>query len=271
MERRIAGQASVEIVDLPCPACGPYRQAAANRVRRVMRVWTKSDGTQAFNCIRCGATGSLKSNAKLASGNPSHATTDERQRTKLARQIWKASEPIQRTHAETYLRLARGYNGSLPSTLRYLPASGRHPHALIAAFGLTTEATDRELLAPDAPPAVHLTRLAPNGLARLDKIMIGPVSGHPIVLAPVNDGLGLTIAEGIEDALSLHEATGLGAWAAGSASHMAKLAGAVPSYVTCITLAQDDDEAGRTATNTLGAALAARSFEIRVLSLAQAS
>ena len=101
--------------------------------------------------------------------------------------------------------------------------------------------------------------------------MIGPVSGHPLVLASVNDGLGLAITEGIEDALSLHEATGLGAWAAGSAAHMAKLAAAVPSYVTCVTLAQDDDEAGRTATNRLGAALIAHGFEVRVLSLAQAS
>ena len=48
--------------------------------------------------------------------------------------------------------------------------------------------------------------------------MIGRSSGSPIVLAPANDLLGLVISEGIEDALSLHEASGCGAWAAGSAS-----------------------------------------------------
>ena len=34
--------------------------------------------------------------------------------------------------------------------------------------------------------------------------------GLPIVVAPVNDSLGLAITEGIEDALSVHEATGFG-------------------------------------------------------------
>src|SRR5690606_5096012 len=97
-----------------------------------------------------------------------------------------------------------------------------------------------ELRVPEEPPAVHLTRLKPDASGRLDKIMIGPVSGHPIMLAPVNDGLGLVIAEGIEDALSLHEATGLGAWAAGSATHMPKLAPEVPDYVSWVTLAEDD-------------------------------
>ena len=49
---------------------------------------------------------------------------------------------------------------------------------------------------------VHITR--PDGdkadVASV-KIMLGPASGLPIVLAPVNDGLGLGITEGIEDGL----------------------------------------------------------------------
>jgi hypothetical protein len=49
----------------------------------------------------------------------------------------------------------------------------------------------------------------------------------PIVVAPLNDLLSLAITEGIEDALSVYEASGLGVWAAGSAPHMAKLAAAV--------------------------------------------
>ena len=259
-----------EILDVPCPACGPCRRSAANRIRTVMRIWTRGDGTQAFNCIRCGAKGSLKSDAWTGPSSRLTATTDEQRRITLAQRLWRTSAPLSQTSAETYLRQARRYQGPLPATLRYLPASGKHPRALIAAFGLTTETPDGESVAPDTPPAVHLTRLAPDGLSRFGKIMIGLVSGHPIVLAPVNDGLGLVITEGIEDALSLHEATGLGAWAAGSAIHMTKLADAIPGYVTCVTLAQDDDDAGRTAASTLGAALVARGVEVRVLSLAQA-
>jgi hypothetical protein len=73
------------------------------------------------------------------------------------------------------------------------------------------------------PPAVvrgvHLTRLTPDGRkAPIDpvKIMLGECGGKPIVLAPINAGLGLAITEGIEDGLSVFEETGLGVWAAGS-------------------------------------------------------
>ena len=48
------------------------------------------------------------------------------------------------------------------------------------------------------------------------------------MLAPMNDLLGLAITEGVEDALSIHAATGLGAWAAGAASRLPALADAVP-------------------------------------------
>jgi len=69
---------------------------------------------------------------------------------------------------------------------------------------------------------VHLTRLKPDGSDRErtanGKIMIGHSAGVPIILAPPNDLLGMAISEGIEDALSAHEATGLGAWAAGTAN-----------------------------------------------------
>lgn len=270
MQADMARKSTTGILDLPCPSCGPHRHAAVNRLRRVMRIWTRRDGSQAFNCIRCGATGWLKSDTWKGPSGPSVAITDEQRRMKLAQRLWTASAPLQRTTAETYLRIGRCYRGPIPATLRYLPSSKRHSHALIAAFGFTPETGDGEFVLPDAPPSIHLTRLTADGSKRLDKIMIGPVSGHPIVLAPVNDGLGLVIAEGIEDALSLHEATGLGAWAAGSATHMTKLADVVPKYVTCVTLAQDDDDAGRTASSRLGAALVARGFEVRVLSLAPA-
>ena len=98
--------------------------------------------------------------------------------------------------------------------------------------------------------AVHITRIAPDGLGKAgtdaDKITIAPRSGLPIVLAPPNDLLGLVITEGIEDALNVHEATGLGAWAAGSASFMPALADAVPSYIEVVHVLLDDDAAGRT-------------------------
>jgi hypothetical protein len=94
--------------------------------------------------------------------------------------------------------------------------------------------------------------------------MLGSSIGYPIVLAPPNDLLGLAITEGIEDALSVHASTGLGAWAAGSASRLPALADTVPRYIEAITITVDDDEAGRRHADELGERLLARGIrEVR--------
>jgi hypothetical protein len=249
---------------IPCPDCGPACRSSANRVRPVCGVWKRDDGSTATFCNRCGAKSS-KRKPRLAEYPAPRSAKPARQsdRAELARSLWNRAVAIEGTPATTYLREARGLSKPLPTTLRYLPARGAHPHAMIAAFGYVGESAPGMLEAPDCIPAVHLTRLTPDGRKRLDKRMIGPVSGHPLVLAPPNDGLGLAIAEGIEDALSIHEATGLGAWAGGSAGHMAKLCPVVPDWIDCVTLIQDDDVAGRKACARLSSELFARGFEVR--------
>jgi len=80
-------------------------------------------------------------------------------------------------------------------------------------------------------------------------------------LAPANDLLGLVIAEGIEKVLAFHEATGLGAWSAGSASRFPKLADVVPAYIECIALIVDDDLDGRRYAGELESSLRDRGFK----------
>jgi hypothetical protein len=123
--------------------------------------------------------------------------------------------------------------------------------------------------APEAAPeeehdvrAVHVVRLAPDGRSRLDKITVGRGAlGSPIVVAPLNDGLGLAITEGIEDALSIHIATGLGAWATGGASRMPAIAETVPTYCECVTVIGDDNDTGHKNAGELAARLGARGIE----------
>jgi len=91
------------------------------------------------------------------------------------------------------------------------------------------------------------------------------------VLGPVADGLGLAISEGIEDALSAHESTGLGAWAAGSASRLPALADAVPSWVEAVSILVDDDETGWRHSGELGQRLDARGMEISLARFAPRS
>ena len=98
--------------------------------------------------------------------------------------------------------------------------------------------------------AVQLVKLKPDGSDKADveltKIIVGKGAlGSPVVVAPPNDLLGLAIAEGIEDALSIDEATGLGSWASGGAGRMPALADTVPDYIDCVTVFGDDDDVGR--------------------------
>jgi hypothetical protein len=158
------------------------------------------------------------------------------------RQIVEGSPPW------VYLRERRGYAGAIPATLGYLPPNGDHPPAMIAAFGLAQEIEPGIIAPPVDVRAVHITRLTPHG-DKTDvepvKITLGAAMGMPIVLAPPNDLLGMSIGEGIEDMLSAHIATGLGAWAAGAAGFMPALVDVVPSYIEAVTIFAHDDPAGQ--------------------------
>jgi hypothetical protein len=153
-----------------------------------------------------------------------------------AKWLWGGRQPVSDgCPAALYLRRLRGYHGAVPPTLCYLPANGKHPPAMIAAFGFCVEPEPGLIEPPGSVTAIHLTRLTPGGEKAGDegtpaKIMIGAMCGLPIALAPINDGLGLAITEGIEDGLSVSEETGLGVWAAGSAGNMPKIAAALPPY-----------------------------------------
>lgn len=184
-----------------------------------------------------------------------------------AQTLWDSSVPLRGTPAEAYLSLGRALSGPFPPTLRYLPSYREYPHAMIGAFAIVGEGEPGELKVPQSIRAVHLTELSKNGHAKIGKRMLGPVSGNPICLAPPNNSLGLILAEGIEDALSAREATGLGAWAAGSAPHLAKLADVVPSHVECVTILQDNDEAGARACERLSRAFLLRGFGVRIVCL----
>jgi Toprim domain len=173
----------------------------------------------------------------------------ERERAKV-QWLWRLGEPIFNNPPQTYLREARGYRGAIPPTLRYLPARDGHPPPLMAPFGMTSEPEPGELeIAAADVMAVQLVKLTPDGSGKADvdpnKIIIGQGAlGSPIVLAAPNDLLGLVITEGLEDALSVHEATGLGAWAAGGATRMPALAAAVPDFIDFVTICADSDPSG---------------------------
>jgi len=182
--------------------------------------------------------------------DPETATAHERERERdeaeqheVAGWLWAQRQPVPGSPAERYLR-ARGYVGTTPPTIGYLPARGEHPHAMISAFALPNELDPGEFDAPLDVQSVHLTKLLPDGCDRIrekqGKIIVGRPLGMPIAISLITDGLSLAITEGVEDALA-YRAAGFAAWAADSAPFIPALAEHIPNYLTTIIIEQHVD------------------------------
>jgi len=165
-----------------------------------------------------------------------HPDSYERQQHRKASWLWTQRQTITGTVAERYLREVRGITIALPATIGFLPPRDGYPPTIIAAYALPNEIEPGVLGEPQNVDAVHLTRLLPDGSDRQrskgSRITIGRPLGRPIVIAPLNDLLGLGVTEGIEDALTVHQGTGLGAWAAGTAPFMPHLIRTVETLAT---------------------------------------
>ena len=139
---------------------------------------------------------------------------------------------------------------------------------MVAAFAMTPEIEPNVLGEPSDVASVHLTLLKSDGRGKADvkpnKIIVGSPGARPIVLAPINDLLGLAITEGIEDGLSVGWAVGLGVWTAGAAGFMPALADVVPSYVERVTIFGHADPAGQRGARALADRLVARGVEVFV-------
>ncbi|UQD96075.1 DUF7146 domain-containing protein [Bradyrhizobium japonicum] len=185
----------------------------------------------------------------------------ERDRTEIARWLWSQREPIEGSVVERYMREVRGIQCALPPTLGYLPARGEHLAAMVSAFARAEEIEPGVIMVrPRDVVAVHLTKLTSDA-QKIEKIIVGSPRGMPIILAPMNDLLGLVITEGIEEGLSMFEATGCGVWAAGSASLMGGLGDTVPDWTDCVTVltdVADVKKAGLRGSSTLVGRLLAR-------------
>jgi hypothetical protein len=252
--RAVSGR--IGISDIPCPLCSVIH----NPRRRVMRVWFEPRFVT-FHCARCSESGWARGSQSSEPLNQVHLkklrhemelrdAAYQSTRRAFAHFLWRCAQPLEGTIGETYLREARGYKGSVPSTLRFLPPTRKHHKpAMLAAFGMASEPEPGVLsIKEDHVMGVHFTLLQHDGRGKADtecdKFMIAKSTGWPICLAPPNDLLGLAITEGIENGLSVSEATGLGVWVAGAAGRLPQLAGRVPAWVNCVTIVADADATG---------------------------
>jgi putative DNA primase/helicase len=166
---------------------------------------------------------------------------DAKARTKAALAIWRASQDIAGSLAETYLR-TRGIALSPLPSLRFHPglkhASGGVWPAMVALVG---DGETGEAL------AVHRTFLARDGQGKAPvdppKMMLGPCRGGVVRLGEPGDVL--MVGEGIETCLAAMQATRKPAWAALSTSGLRSLD--LPRATAKVIVLADGDEPGEAA------------------------
>lgn len=162
----------------------------------------------------------------------------DEKRQQWAKDCWKKTIPIAGTLAERYLLEHRKIHCPLPVSLRFAPslryAEGQYYPALVAAV----QGPDRALTAVQR---IFLDPVTANKAPAPDpKKILGQAKGGAVRLA--NAGETLVLAEGIETALTILEATSLPVWATLGTSGLRGIV--IPHTVRTVVLAVDNDQAG---------------------------
>jgi phage/plasmid primase-like uncharacterized protein len=111
---------------------------------------------------------------------------------------------------------------------------------------------------------LHLTILEPDGRGRKGKKLAGgsKPKGGAIRLFPLEEGKPLALAEGIETALAVREATGWPVWATIAALFMKEVV--LPGEAKEVVIAADHDRAGVGAARALARKLLREGREVRL-------
>ena len=167
----------------------------------------------------------------------SHSPSISFQRRAL--ELWNGALPIAETVAARYLAM-RGITEPAAiddRVLRFHPScpygeKARHPCMLALLRDIKT----------DKPRAIHRTALTPAG-GKIGRMVLGPKSGTAVKLSPDDEvTMGLTIAEGIETALSGVQLGWRPAWSVIDAAGIAKFP--VLSGIETLTILVDNDKSG---------------------------
>ncbi len=162
---------------------------------------------------------------------------DTKGRTAAARRIWSETRAASDSPVETYLA-SRGITIPPPATLRHHPGLKAGPTGSLhpAMVGAVTVWPRREVV------AVHRTVLKADGSGKAPvtkpKMMLGPCAGGAVRLSAAGDNL--VLAEGIETALSILQATGKPTWACLSVTGIKSVI--LPPQAKSIIIAADGDK-----------------------------
>jgi putative DNA primase/helicase len=154
-----------------------------------------------------------------------------------------------------------------PLLQRYLRARGlslEPPPTLRVAFLKGVPVMVARVEGPGGLQGLHMTILQPDGRGRKDKKLArrSKPKGGTIRLYPLEEGQPLALAEGIETALAVREATGWPVWATIAAPFMKEVA--LPPEVKEVVLCADHDKAGIEAAHALARKLIREGRKVRV-------
>jgi hypothetical protein len=180
-------------------------------------------------------------------------------KTVFARRIWAESRPAPGTPVECYLE-GRDLTIEPPPTLRHHPGLKHGPTGLFlpAMVAAITKWPGCEVV------AVHRTFLVADGRKKApvsqNRMMLGPCTGGAVRLAEHDDEL--VLAEGIETALSVLQASGRPTWATLSTSGLKSVR--LPSEVTTVIIAADGDDPGLKAAEEAASRFHNEGREVRI-------
>ena len=180
-------------------------------------------------------------------------------RITAARQIWQSSRLARGTLVETYLGI-RGIRIPAPPTIRYHAGLRHGPTGMLlpAMVAAVTVWPSRDVV------AVHRTFLKADGSGKApvseQKMMLGPCAGGAVRLTAAS--CELVLAEGVETALSILQATGKPAWATLGTSGLKAVR--LPPQVKTVIIAADSDQPGEKAAQEAARQLSAEGRVVRI-------
>ncbi len=197
------------------------------------------DRGEALSTIKSGLDAGAKQPRDDSAGSPpgrqrarAQGAYDNRER---AAGIWQESSPIEGTIAETYLN-GRGLVGPYPASLRFNSKTIMGTTSVPAMIAAITDLTTGELL------AIQRTALEHDGSGKSrrfsePKRTLGKMDQGAVVFGDLTGIETIVIAEGVETALSILQATGWTTVAALGSGRLGTLA--LPATVTGVVVAAE--------------------------------
>lgn len=193
-----------------CPSCG-YKGAFSMSVRNGQTLYHCHVGCpqdDVLAAVRDG--GGDWPQSRLSQESQSSHRHYNAGKAEFIRKLWRESLPGAGTAVETYLR-SRGITTCIPVSIRLLPHHW-HPGSKRKWPVMLAAVTDVN----DHLQSIHRTYLSLDGKTKAPvesaKMTLGPIGGYSVHLAPAAEVMA--VAEGIETALSVQQATDMPTWAA---------------------------------------------------------